>query len=141
MKSHLWSLGNIFEESSLNPKIVLIIANTSIKNNVTASIFYILSSQSILKKTIYHVINVTSTEAEMFLIRCGINQAVDFSNIKRIIVITNIMHTIRHIFDLSTHTYQLQSIAISLDLRIFFNKNTNNSIIFWNYPSSILMGL
>jgi len=43
MKSHLWLLDNILEKS-LNPNIILVVTDTSIKNNVTISIFYILSS-------------------------------------------------------------------------------------------------
>lgn len=66
MKSHLWSLNNIIEESSLNLNIVLVITDASVKNNVIMSIFHILYSQSILKKTIHHVVNVTSMEAETF---------------------------------------------------------------------------
>jgi len=41
-----------------------------------------------------------------------------------------------HIFDTFIHLYQLHSTAISNNLRDFFNKNSNNLISFWNYPSS-----
>ena len=50
-----------------------------------------------MKKTIHYAVNVTSTEVEMFSIRCSINQAVDFLNIKKITVITDIIHIVRHI--------------------------------------------
>jgi len=52
-----------------------------------------------------------------------------------IIVATDADHSARWIFDLLSHPYQLQSIAISQDLRAFFNKNSHNSINFW-YCSS-----
>ena len=130
MKFHLWSLNIILEEFSLNLNIILVVTDASIKNNVTTSISYILSSWSVLKKTIHHVVNVTSIEVEMFSIRCGINQAVDFPNIKKIIVITNTIHSARCIFDLLTYLYQLQSITVSLDLRTFFNKSADNYITF-----------
>ena len=56
-------------------------------------------------KTTYHAVNITSTKVELFVIRCGINQAVQVPNIKHIIVITDIIHTIRHIFDSSFYSY------------------------------------
>jgi len=49
--------------------------------------------------------NITSTEAELFSIRCGINQAVKLPNISQIIIITDIILAARHIFDLSTHSF------------------------------------
>ena len=73
----------------------------------------------------------------MFSIKCGINQAIYFLNIKKIIVITNTIHAAKCIFDSLTHLYQLQFIAVSLDLRTFFNKSTDNSITFWDCPSSV----
>jgi len=87
-------------------------------------------------KTTYHAINVTSTEAELFVIRCGINQVIQVPNIEHIIVITDAIHTARHIFNSSSHPYQLHSIAVSQDLRVFFNMNSSNSINFWDFPSS-----
>jgi len=66
----------------------------------------------------------------MFAIRCGINQAVDIPNIKKIIIITDSLHVARRIFNLSSHLYQLQSAAISHKLREFFHKDINNSIEF-----------
>jgi len=44
MKSHLQSLNNILEESSLNSNIILVTADARIKNNVTMFISHILSS-------------------------------------------------------------------------------------------------
>jgi len=74
--------------------------------------------------------NVTFTEAELFFIRCGINQAIQVPNIKKIIIITDTIPATRYIFDLFAHSFQLHSIAISQDFRAFFNKNSNNSISF-----------
>ena len=42
----------------------------------------------------------------------------------------------RCIFDLLSHPYQLQSIVIVQVLRTFFEKNTYNSIKFWDCPSN-----
>jgi len=66
-------LDKLINNFSSNPKNVLVIADTGIKNNITTSIFYFYSSCNILMKTIYHTTNITSTEAELFLIRCDIN--------------------------------------------------------------------
>ena len=53
-----------------------------------------------------------------------------------IAIITNIIHAAKHIFELSIHPHQLYFIAIFSNLRKFFNKNNNNSISFWDYPSN-----
>ena len=75
-------------------------------------------------KTVYHTIKVTTTEIKLFAIRYGINQAIQISDISHIIVITDIIHLVRQIFDSSIHLYQLQSIVIAQDFGEFFNKNT-----------------
>ena len=90
--THIHTLDKIFNDFLSNPKTILVIPDTSIKNNVATSISYIHSGRNILAKTIHHVINVTSTEVELFSIRCRINQAVQVSNAKNIIVITDAIH-------------------------------------------------
>ena len=101
---------------------VVIISDASIKNNVTTSISHIHLHSNDVKKTIHHAVNITSTEAKLFAIRYGINQAVQILNISYIIVITNVIHLVRHIFDSMTHPYQIQSIAIAQDLRCQVHK-------------------
>ena len=72
-KSHHCSLlDNIMLNTSSNLSIVIVVSDTSIKNNVNISIAHIHSFSNPLKKTLYHAINVISTEAELFAIRCGI---------------------------------------------------------------------
>jgi len=73
---------------------------------------------------------------ELFAIRYGINQAIQIPEVFHIIVIINAIHLVKRIFDFTIHPYQLQLIAIAHDLRAFFNKNTQNSINFWDYPSN-----
>jgi len=107
-----------------------------IKNNVATSISHIYNGHNIIAKTIHHAMNDMSIEAELFSIRCGINQAIQVPNIKQIIIITNIIPAARHIFDLFSHPFHLHSIAVFQDLRTFFNKNSNNTISFWDCPSS-----
>jgi len=92
---------------SIELNTVVIISDTSIKNNVTISIIYIHFFNNLLKKTSYHVINITSTEAELFTLRCGINQVVQIPDSSCIIVITDALYTAQQIFNLSTHPYQV----------------------------------
>ena len=99
--AYLHTFDKILDDFLLNPSTILVISNTSIKNNITTSILYIHSSRNIIVKTIHHVINITSTKAKLFLIRCRINQVIKVPNIKNIIIITGTIHTARHIFNLS----------------------------------------
>ena len=70
---HICNLDKIFKDSLLNPKIVIVIYDASIKNNITTLILHICSNHNILAKTIYHTINFTFTKIELFTIRYGIN--------------------------------------------------------------------
>jgi len=47
-----------------------------------------------------------STEAELFAIRCSINQATNSISISKIIIVTNSIHVTRNIFDPSSHPLQ-----------------------------------
>ena len=76
--------------------------------------------------------NVMSTKAELFVIRCRINWAIQMQNTAHIIIITDAIPAAKWIFDTYNHPYQLHSITISSDLRGFFQKNSSNSISFWN---------
>ena len=69
MKAHLWNLDKIFEYSCIDLNTIIVISDTRIKNNITTLTSHVCSGQNILTKTIYHAVNVTSTEAELFTIR------------------------------------------------------------------------
>ena len=56
-------------------------------------------------KMIHKVVNVTTTKAKLFAIRCGINQAVDITNIDHIVIILNSLHTAKKIFDFLLYSY------------------------------------
>jgi len=43
---------------------------------------------------------------ELFVIRCGINQATNSTGISKIIIITNSIHATRNIFDSSSYSFQ-----------------------------------
>jgi len=120
----------------LKSKYYSVIPDASIKKNIATSILHIHSSWNVLTKIIHYAINVTFTEVELFSIRCGINQAVQVQNTENIIVITDAIHAVRWIFNLSFHSYQPHLIAISQDLRAFFNRSSSSSITFWDCSSS-----
>ena len=86
---------------------------------------------------IHHAVFVTSTEAELFAIRYGINQAMNFNNIAKIIVVTDSIHAARKIFDLSVYSYQIQLAAVLSELHKFFNHHKDNSIEFWECLSCL----
>ena len=83
------------------------------------------------------MVNITSTEAELFTIRCGINQVSCLNYISKIIIITDSIHAAKRILDPSIHSYQVQAAAILKNLRYFFNRHKDNSIKFWKCPSHL----
>ena len=111
-------------------KSIVVIIDTNIKNNNASLIWHDHSNLNSITKTIYHTVNVTTTEAELFAIRCGINQAIQIPNTSHIIVIINAIYSVRQIFDTSIHPYQLQLIIIAQDLREFFNKMLRTQLDF-----------
>ena len=72
-KIHLQQLNNMVIKSSNSPSTAIVIMDTSIKNNIAISISHMHTFNSPLIKTLHHTVFVTSTEAELFTIRCGIN--------------------------------------------------------------------
>jgi len=120
----------IYEDSLIDQNTVSIISNASVKNNIITLVLHIHRGQDIIAKTVYHLMNIMSTKTELFSIRCGINYVTQMQDIAYIIVITDIIPATKCIFDTSIYLYQLNSITISNDLRDFFNKNSNDSILF-----------
>lgn len=121
--------------SSKDPSYTLVVTNASIKNDVTTSIIYIHTHNKSIIKTIYYVVNVTSTEVKSFAIRYNINQATNIHRISKIVVITDSIHSAQKIFDASHHLFQIHSASVLKELRKFFVQNHNNSIKFWECPS------
>ena len=120
----------ILQVSSL-PHTALVVTDASIKNDIATSISHIHLTNSSLTKTVHHASFVTRTEAELFTIRCGINQAYSKDNVSKIIVVTDSIHTTKKIFNSDFHSYQLHSVAVLRELQEFFNSNLDNSIEFW----------
>jgi len=109
--------------------------NASIKNNVATFIVHIHVHNKPITKTLHHALNIMSTETELFAIRCGINQATNLNNISKIIIVTDLIHTARKIFDLLFHLFQKHSAIILNKLQVFFSRHQVNSIEFWECPS------
>ena len=103
IKSHLHDLDNIAINAFIDSHSMMVISDTSIRNNIATSISHIYSYNRPIIKMIHHTVNITSTEAKFFAIRCGINQAISISNIKYIVVITDFLHVAKNIFDLSMY--------------------------------------
>jgi len=134
-KTHSHKLNKIVFNALTDPKIAIIISDMSIKNQVTTSIAHVHVYDSPIIKTIHHTVNIISTEAELFTIRCRLNQAIQLSNIKHIIVITNSIHIAKKIFDSSIYLYQVQTLVIFKKIREFLERSHHNSIDFWDCPS------
>ena len=58
---------------SSSPNMAIIVTDVSIKNNITISISHIHAFNHPMIKTVHHTAFITSTEAELFTIKCGIN--------------------------------------------------------------------
>ena len=105
----------VLRVSSL-PHTALVVTDASIKNDIATSISHIHLTNSPLTKTVHYASFVTSTEAELFAIKCGINQAYSKDYVSKIIVVTDSIHTAKKIFDSDSHPYQLHSIVILCEL-------------------------
>ena len=133
---HTQELNNLVLSNSI-PSSALVVTDTSIKDNITTSIVHVHQANSPLIKTVHHAVFITSSEAELFTMRCGINQACNKNNISKIVVITDSIYSAKHIFDSSLHPLQSHLAAILSKLRLFFNKRQDNSIKFWECPSRL----
>ena len=115
----------------------IVVSDASIKNDIAISISHIYIANQLLIKMLHHAVFIMTTEAELFVIRYGINQACSKENISRIVVVTNSIHMAKKIFDITSHPYQGQAVAILSNLYQFFTKSQSNSIEFWEYPSQL----
>ena len=129
-KAYIWKLDDLTLQA-LDLKTAIVIFNVSIKNQVVTLIAYSYVHNNLVIKTLHHVVNIMSTEAELFAIRCNINQATQLANINCIVVIINLLHATKWIFDLLVHPYQIYLAIISRELREFFIRSQQNSIKFW----------
>jgi len=135
LKYYANQLNDITIMALVNHLHTLIILNMGIKNNVATSITHIHVYIKSIIKMIHYAVNITSTEAKLFAIRCSINQATNLLGISKIIVIINSIHVARLIFNSSVHSSQVYLAAISKELRMFFIMSNDNSIEFWECSS------
>ena len=113
---HTYKLKRCILQALADLKTAIVVSDTSIKNQVTTSIAHIHFFNNPIIKTHHYTINIIFTEAELFVIKCGINQATQMANINYIIVIMDLLHTTQRIFDSSIHPYQIQLAIISREL-------------------------
>ena len=135
-KIHFQELDEMVLHLSFSPSMALVITDTSIKNDIAISISHVHSANQPIIKTVHHAAFVTSTKAELFAIRCGINQACIKENMLKIIIVTDSIYAIK-IFNSKSHPYQSHIIAILSELHHFFNTKQDNSIEFWECPSHL----
>jgi len=90
--AHIRKLDECVLNALSNSKSVIIVSDASIKNNIATSILHIHSLSNPIKKMIHHAVGITSTEAELFAIRCGINQTIQVPGVSHIIVIMDTIH-------------------------------------------------
>ena len=126
----------VLQSSSL-PSIAIIVMDASIKNDIATSISHVHFINHPLTKMVHHAAFITSTEVELFTIRCGINQACNKENMSKIIIITDSIHAARKIFNSKSHPYQIHTIAILSRLHRFFAISQKNSIKFWECSSHL----
>ena len=105
IKSHLLKLDNLTLQISSDPWLVIIVTDASIRSQVTTLISYVYNHDRPVIKIVHHAINVMTTKAKLFVIRCGINQAIHLPNISKIFVITGSIYMARIIFVPSSYLY------------------------------------
>jgi len=122
-KIRLQQLDNIVLESSSSLFTAIVVMNASIKNDIATFILHMHLANHSLTKTVHHVAFITNTEAKLFMIRCGINQAYIKENMSKIIVVTDSIYVTKMIFDIVSHPYQSHTVAILSELHRFFASN------------------
>jgi len=111
-KLHFQQLDDMTLQSSSSPHTAIIVTDASVKNDIATSVSHIHIHNHPLIKTVHHAAFITSTEAELFAIRCGINQACSKENVSKIIIVTDSIHATKKLFDNKSNPYQIHMTAI-----------------------------
>jgi len=90
-KAHIHKLNELILQTLVDSRMAVVVSDMSIKNQVAMSIAHIYVHDNPVIKTLHPTINVTSTEAELFVIKYSLNQTIQLNNIKCIVVITGSM--------------------------------------------------
>jgi len=117
--------------------MAIVVSDASVKNDIATLVSHIHIHDQPLVKMVHYAAFVTSIEAELFAIRCGINQTCNKANISKVIVITDSIHAAKKIFNTKSHPYQIHMSVILNELRQFFTKCQENHIEFWEYSSQL----
>ena len=133
--SHLCQLDNLTIMSLENSLHALIITDTNIRNNVATSITHIHIHDRPVIKTLHYIVNINSMEAELFAIRYGIYQATSFHGISKIVIVIDLIHSAKRIFNSLSYPFQIHTMSILCELQNFFELNQDNLIKFWKCPS------
>ena len=112
--THQNKLKNIYETLSNSQDTILIISDTSVKNNIAILVSYIWRRHEIIAKTDHHVMNILLIEALIFAIRHGISQVSQMQGVTYIVIIIDAIYTTKCIFNISIYSYQLYTITISV---------------------------
>ena len=109
-------LDNMVIETSSSSSTAIVVTDASIKNDVATSISHTHTHNNPIVKTVHHMVHITSTKAELFTMRCSINQASNHNNISKIIIVTDSIYVARKIFDPSSYFFQVHSVTILTEL-------------------------
>ena len=120
IKSHLCKLKDITFQALSNLLTVVVVSDTSIKNHITTSIAHVHVHGSLVIKTIHHIVNVMSTKAKLFVIRCGINQAFHLPNTKELSLYLTLFIWLKNFLI-------LQFIHIKFTQQLFLTSSGNSS--------------
>jgi len=115
-KTCFQQLNGMTLHSSSSPHTAIVITDASIKNDIATSVSHVHICDHPLIKMVHHATFITSTEAELFVIRCSINQAYSKENVSKIIIVTDSIHVAKKIFNDKSHPYQIHTTAILCEL-------------------------
>ena len=92
-------------QSSSSQCTAIMVTDASVKKDIATSISYVHICNHPLTKTVHYAAYITSTEVELFAIRCSINQAYSKNNISKIIIVTDSIYAAKKIFDSKSYSY------------------------------------
>ena len=91
-EKHIFKSSTILLSKHQMIQMTIVISDVGIKNQAATTIAHIYVHDNPVIKSLHHAVNVTFTEAELFAIRYGINQATQLANINCIVVIIDLLH-------------------------------------------------
>jgi len=75
-------------------------SDASLKNNMAVAVAHIYKNSNI-QKIKHYAINIITTNAKLFAIRCRINRALNCDNVSHIIIVTDAIHATEKITNTS----------------------------------------